>query len=126
MQVDIQARHFSLTKALHKHIEKRLRFSLGSRDEQIRRVIVRLSDINGPRGGEDKHCHVQVVLPQLGDVVIEDTEKNMYVAIDRAFDRAGYAVARRLSRQRDNHRSAAMPDFSLLTDEYETTVTKIH
>lgn len=100
MQIDIQALNFYLTDALRDHIERRLGFALSSRDEHIQRIMVRLSDINGPRGGEDKCCHIQVVLPKLTDVVIEDTEVDMYAAIDRATDRAGRTVGRRLSRQR--------------------------
>ena len=104
MHIDIQARNFSLTNALRGHVERRLGYALSSRNDQIQRVLVRLSDINGPRGGEDKCCHIQVVLPQLADVVIEDTEVDMYTAIDRAADRAGRTVGRRLARQRDHGR----------------------
>ena len=105
MQLDIQARNFLLTNALRGHVERRLSFALHSRENHIQRITVRLSDINGPRGGEDKCCHIQVVLPHLTDVVIEDTEEDLYAAIDKAADRAGRTVGRRLSRQRDMTRS---------------------
>ena len=36
--------------------------------------------------------------------MIEDTETDVYVAIDRAADRAGRSVARRLERQRNQRR----------------------
>lgn len=106
MQIDIQARNFPLTAALRGHVERRLGFALSARDHQIRRVTVRLSDINGPRGGADKCCHIEVGLPRLPSVVIEDTEADLYIAIDRAADRAGRTVARRLARQRDLGRLA--------------------
>ncbi len=61
---------------------------------------MRLSDINGPRGGADKRCHLQVVLDGLPDVVIKDTEANLYVAIDRATDRAERTLVRKIDRQR--------------------------
>ncbi len=109
MQIDIQARHFPLTDALREHIKRRLRFALSAFDERIRRVRVRLSDINGPRGGADKCCHVQVVLTHLPDVVIKDTEDDLYASIDRASDRAGCTVGRRLARQRIRSRSAMVP-----------------
>ena len=105
MQIDIQARIFSLTEALREHVTRRLGFALGTRDEHIQRVLVRLSDINGPRGGDDKQCHIQIVLAQLPDVVIEDTEADLYRAIDRAADRAGRTLGRRLSRQREQLRA---------------------
>jgi ribosome hibernation promoting factor len=120
MKIDIQALNFSLTNALREHIERRLGFALSSRDEYIQRVIVRLSDINGPRGGEDKCCHIQIVLPQLTDVVVEDTEVDMYTAIDRATDRAGRTVGRRLTRQRDNSRSPGKHNMKTITDTEDT------
>ena len=104
MNIDIQARNFSLTHALRGHVERRLGFAFSTRNQHIQRILVRLSDINGPRGGPDKCCHIQLVLPQLADVVIEDTESDLYVAIDRAADRASRSLARRLGRQRDRGR----------------------
>lgn len=103
MQIDIQARDFALTEALHSHIRRRLDFALSSRYDQVQRIQVRLSDVNGPRGGSDKCCQVHVVLPQLIDVIIEDTESDMYVAINRAIERAGRTVNRRLARDRDRY-----------------------
>jgi len=66
---------------------------------------MRLSDINGPRGGLDKCCHLQVKLDRLQDVVIEDIEADLYIAIDRAANRAGRTVRRRLDRRRDRARN---------------------
>ena len=53
MQIDIQARDFSLTQALRNHIKRRLGFALSAWNNRIQRILVRLSDINGPRGGND-------------------------------------------------------------------------
>ena len=99
MQIDIQARDFSLTDALRSHAERRLRFALSCCDDHIQRIAMRLSDINGPRGGADKRCHLRVVLDGLPDVVIEDIEADLYVAIDRATDRAGRTLLRKIDRQ---------------------------
>jgi len=116
MLIDIQARNFPLTDALRGHTKRRLGFALSVRDDHIQRVIVRLSDINGPRGGADKCCHIQVVLTQLADVVIEDTEVDLYAAIDRAADRAGRTVGRRLARQRDRGRSSGLHNTESFTE----------
>ena len=108
MQLEIQARHFSLTNALRNYIERRLAFALSAHDEHVRRVTVRLSDINGPRGGEDKQCHLQIVFDHLPDVIVEDTESDMYIAIDRATDRASRTVGRKVSRLRDKLRAVSV------------------
>ena len=120
MQIDIQARNFSLTNALRGHVERRLGFALSSKNDHILRVLVRLSDINGPRGGADKCCLIQVVLPHLPDVVIEDTEADLYAAIDRAADRTGRTVGRRLARQRDRSRSSSLHDMESLSEIHES------
>jgi ribosomal subunit interface protein len=116
MQIDIQARQFPLTDALRSHAERRLRIALTCCDDHIQRVVMRLSDINGPRGGADKRCHLQVALTGLPDVVIEDTEADLYVAIDRATDRARRTVGRRLARQRDTARASGLHDTVAMTE----------
>ncbi len=119
MNIDIQARNFPLTDALRQHIDRRLGFALSSRDDAIQRIRVLLSDINGPRGGADKCCHIQVVIPRLPDVVIEDTEVDLYTAIDRAAERAGRTVGRRLNRQRDRDRSGGHQRLKNTSDVYD-------
>ena len=109
MQMEIQARDFPLTKALGSYIKRRINFVLSSRYDQIQCIIVRLSDINGPRGGIDKRCQIQISLPRLADIVVEDTESDLYVAIDRATDRAGRTLNRRLARQHDKSRRRFVP-----------------
>lgn len=109
MQIDIQSRKFSLTRALRVHVERRLKFIAGGRYEKIKRVLVRLSDINGPRGGNDKCCLIQVKLSGQPDLVIADNRSDLYQAIDRASARVGPAVSRRLKRQRRNLRSRSAP-----------------
>ena len=100
MLIDMQSRHFSLTDTLRNYTEKRLSFIISCCDSHIQRIVIRLSDVNGPRGGIDKHCLIQVVLSKMPDVVIEDTETDLYVAIDRAADRAGRTVIRKIDRQK--------------------------
>ncbi len=117
MQINIQAKSFSLTSALNCHIQRRLRFALTSSANRIQRVMVRLSDINGPRGGADKRCHIQIVLDGMPDVVIEDTKTDLYAAISRATSRAGRAVARLLRRRRMAMRTGGLPTVVLSTDQ---------
>ena len=74
MQIDIRSRGFALTHALREYVERRLRFALVHAGDRVRRVAVRLTDVNGPRGGNDKRCRIQVTLNGFPTVVIEDTE----------------------------------------------------
>ena len=98
MQIDIQARGFRLTAGLRTQAERRVRFALGSTSGRVRSIVIRLADENGPRGGVDKRCTIRANLPGGPPVIIEQQEADLYVAIDRAADRAARAVSRRLDR----------------------------
>jgi len=100
MQIDIQSQGFTLTDGIRDHLMKRLACRLSHGDDHITRVNVRLSDINGPRGGADKRCFIEVRLKRAPALAIEDTEADLYLAIDRAAERAGRTMDRRLERQR--------------------------
>lgn len=117
MNIEIQTRHFMLTEAINEHVQRRLSFALSSRFQQIKRIIVRLSDINGPRGGNDKRCHIQISLPRQADVVIEDVQADLYVAVDRAANRASRTISRRLSRLRRRARSGRDTRHQPLQDD---------
>lgn len=101
MKLDIQARDFHITDSIMSYVRDRIALVLGTRSDQIKSIMVRLGDVNGPRGGVDKRCQVRVSLPRLKDIVIEDIQSDLYVAIFRAMDRAGRTVNRRISRLQD-------------------------
>lgn len=105
MKIGIQCRGFSLTSAIAGHVHKRLDFLLGRGISGIRRVDVKLSDLNGPRGGVDKRCLIKVSIDGLRPVVIEDVQSDLYAAIDRAAGRASRTVLRRAAL--DNSRRRA-------------------
>lgn len=90
--IDVQARNFSLTDAINSHTRQKLESMLHHFGDKILKVIVHLSDDNGPKGGIDKHCHIHVEMKKLPTVVIEDSEENLYTAIDNATHRAERAV----------------------------------
>lgn len=98
MHFDVRSEGFELTGALQHHAQRRLDFALARFRPHLGWVYMRLTDDNGPRGGVDKRCQVRVRLPGLPRVVINELADDLYAAIDRAADRAGRTVARRLAR----------------------------
>ena len=89
------------TDALRRHAERRLGFALGRFDNRLDTVTVRISDLNGPRGGVDKQCRIHLRLLRRPPLVVQGTEADAPAAIDRAADRAARAVARELANDRD-------------------------
>jgi ribosomal subunit interface protein len=103
MHIDIQARGFELTDGLREHTMRRLSFATDWARDEVRRVTVRLSDINGPRGGEDKRCLIQIPLAGRADIVIDELDSDLYVAIDKAIDRIERVLAKQIERAREHH-----------------------
>lgn len=102
MQIDIRAHDLLLTPGLRAHVRRRLQFTLSRFQDHVSRVTVRLSDINGARGAADKQCHIQLHLHGLPEMVIKDTEVDLYVAVDRAAERTGRSLGRYLQRTSGN------------------------
>jgi ribosomal subunit interface protein len=101
MNLEVRSQNVDLEDALQGYIERRIRFSLSRFGPRVGRVRVRLSDVNGPRGGVDKCCHVSVQVLPSGSVVVEETALSLYSAIDRAADRLGQCFSRVLDRARE-------------------------
>lgn len=96
--VSIHADGIELPEALHDYVHKKLGDKLGGFALQIERVAIRFSDINGPRGGTDSECRVQVVLARRPQVVVTERAKDPRKAFDAANQAAGRAVKRDLER----------------------------
>lgn len=100
MQIHTHTRGFDLTEGLSQHLRRRLDFALGRIGGSVRRVVVRLYDVNAARGGIDKRCRLQLHLADGGEVVVQDTRSDLYEAISAAIERAARALNRRSGRLR--------------------------
>jgi putative sigma-54 modulation protein len=101
VQIDLRTNGIEVSESLQAHTERCLKFGLDWASHDVDRVVITLSDINGPRGGNDKRCQLRIPLPRMRDVVIEETAHDLQVAIARSVDRAARSLERRLSRQRE-------------------------
>jgi hypothetical protein len=81
-------------------IRRKLGRRLSKFGASIERISVRLTDINGPRGGIDKICRIKVVLSGQPSVVTEHRDASKHAAIDGALSRIEPAVRSRLGRTR--------------------------
>ena len=102
MDIDVQARDFTLTGALRAAILSHAIHYRSTFREAVRKVTVRVYDLNGPRGGLDKGCLVVADLADGRSVVSSDVDWNLYRAIPRAFAKLkrGTQSARRQLRAR--------------------------
>ncbi len=99
MKVHIQSRHFELTEDSTGHIQQELQFALSRMEAYISAIAICLSDVNGHEGDMDKLCRLQVSVANMEDIVINERQKDLHCAIDRAMRRASYSVVRKIARQ---------------------------
>jgi putative sigma-54 modulation protein len=94
MEVHVRAPEVSLTTALRAAVLHHVERTLADYGQWVDEVTVRLSDVNGPRGGQDKLCRIVVSQVGTGGLIAQATDTDMYVAIRKAADRAGVMVKR--------------------------------
>ncbi|RYZ79702.1 MAG: HPF/RaiA family ribosome-associated protein, partial [Moraxellaceae bacterium] len=102
MRIEIHTGSFSITDSLRNHIERRVQFTLSWAQQSVHKIALHLNDVNGPKGGADKLCRVQIPMVGGSSIVIEEIQADLYVAIDRATARAERTLARRLERKRQH------------------------
>lgn len=100
MRVEIRSRAVALEAEMKESIRRRIGFVLGRYADRIRTVHVRIEDENGPKGGVDILCRVTVRGDGIGELHVEDRDRDPRVLIDRAIQRAGRSVARVVDRGR--------------------------
>lgn len=91
--------------------EARLRFVMRRISGLVARARLRLSDVNGPRGGVDKRCQVELNTDGAGTVVISAVARQWRSAIDNALARAARVLLRLWQRGQPARRPplAALP-----------------
>ena len=102
MQVLFESRHPGGAELREVAIE-RLRFAMRRLSWLVSRARVQLADINGPRGGTDKQCQIELKT-NTGIVVISSVATHWRGALDMAVQRAARVLVRSLQRQRRHDR----------------------
>lgn len=82
------------------HIARKLGMRLAKFASSIERVSVRVSDVNGPKGGVDHKCLIKVTLSGLPSVVVERQDSALQRAVNTAITATGPAVRRSVQRRR--------------------------
>lgn len=103
MQVLFKSRHPQATD-LRDLTERRVRFVLRRLGWLVPRAEVEMSDVNGPRGGIDKRCQVQIRTDGAGDVVATSVAADWRTALDNALARATRFLMRVRRRETDSRR----------------------
>ncbi len=98
MLVKIHARGFALSEALSDYADSKIRLALGLYKDKIRRSDIFLTDINGPRGGEDMMCKIKIEPHGCTPIIAQETASDMYDAINICSNRIKRSAGRHFDR----------------------------
>lgn len=97
MHVAMHLNNADLAEAFNAYVERRLRFALGRFGRRVGQVTVRL----GADGPTENRCRISADVLPFGRVAVEETDPDLFTAIDRATGRIGRLFGRELERVRD-------------------------
>ena len=103
MQVLFNSRHPQATQ-FRDLTERRVRFVLRRLGWMVPRAEVKMSDVNGPRGGIDKRCQVELRTDGAGSLVVASVANDWSAALDNALARAARFLMRLWRRGSDSRR----------------------
>lgn len=98
MQIQIYTRGFTLTDGLKNHTEAKILQAFQRLAHNIHKIVIRLEDINGPRGGIDKRCSIQLYPKNSTIIVLASLHSEMYTAIDTSIDKTRQRLTQKIKR----------------------------
>lgn len=104
MQVLITTNGVEITQSLNNYIKDRIESSLSRFTGLIRKVVVSLSDENGPKGGIDTACTIRIKTDAASELIIKNKKKNAYIAVAHALSSSKQAIARHVKRNKSVQR----------------------
>jgi len=97
---------------LRELVHRRVQFSMHRLTWLVSRARVQLVDVNGPRGGVDKRCQIELLTGASAPLVLSAVDKDWRSALDRVLSRAVHLLTRLWRRQREHRRVRSLPEPS--------------
>lgn len=107
LTIDLRTSNIPISVGLREHVARRLDFAVGRFAPRVERIVVRVSDPNGPERGPDRRCRMVARLSPASSVVVEATDSDAYAAVSQAAIRLDEGLARALRASRARRRRAA-------------------
>ena len=96
IRIDIRSKTGEIESVIRQFAERRVGFALDHLRD-LHHLTISLEDINGPKGGVDKHCRI---IAEFGftSIVLEETQPDWQSAIARAVHRLDRKITQELRR----------------------------
>ncbi|MGH1428081.1 MAG: HPF/RaiA family ribosome-associated protein [Arenicella sp.] len=112
MKTLIHSNDITLSNTLHQFIQQQATRSMSICSERVERVIVRLKDINGPKGGNDKECCIEVKLANSPSVIVTKRSSTIYASVRKAMKRASRTTLRHIQKRDKNNCTLHTPELN--------------
>lgn len=109
MKIQINAKSELLDSIQKDHAQKKVLFILRRFEEMIDSIHIKLEDLNGPRGGVDKRCLINVTCSGNSDCIARFHHANPLAAIVGATNTIKRQLSRTRSRREKNYRAINYP-----------------
>ncbi|QDT11140.1 hypothetical protein [Planctomycetes bacterium K23_9] len=106
MHVSVNSSIDRISSDARESISQMIQGTLARFSSSISQVRVQIIDENGPRGGEDKICRVNLMMPGLGLVTASAKHEKVMAAVAEAARRTRRIVVAKLKRRQDIGRRA--------------------
>jgi putative sigma-54 modulation protein len=94
--IEVRSKTVGMEILIRQFAERRISFALDHL-RNLRRIAISIEDVNGPKGGADKHCRI---VAELGftSVVLDETQPDWQSAVARAIHRLDRKATHELQR----------------------------
>lgn len=103
MRIDFRAVNLELAADFRDFVEEHVQTALGRLDQHVRSVLVQIRDVNGPKGGNDIHCHIELTMPYGSPLLVEESNSTPANALNKALHRLKPALLRRVDAHKNHH-----------------------
>ena len=109
MDFDVRMHQVDLVNGLRAYVERRLRFKLGRHAGHVRTLKLLLTEQDSTTASGAKLCFLEAKLVPTGEVIVMETNRDLYTAVSHAIERFKTALQRKIERQRSRRRNRESP-----------------
>ncbi|HAU69033.1 MAG: HPF/RaiA family ribosome-associated protein [Arenicella sp.] len=99
MKIQIYSNDINLTDPLKLSIEAQAEKRAARHVDRIDTMVIRIKDLNGPKGGKDKQCTVEIHQAGQAPIVVTKQSESLAKAINKALGRAVRTSVRKTRKQ---------------------------
>lgn len=100
MRIDIQTTEMNLGQNFKQVLKAKTRRLFQHNSRHIRQINITFRDVNGPKGGEDKLCRVNVFVGRGQHILVSVKDSSAYQAAMLAVKKANHSLRRQLGKAR--------------------------